>query len=120
MVYEWKCDGCGNIFDVVSTVDERNHPSDCPVCGQVSHRVVAQPFQMAYYPFPDGVAPIGIDGTYIKSKEHLREVCKREGLMSHYLEGKPSMEHKTPTTSPWSQSDHQELGQIYDATVGKV
>ena len=119
MIYEWKCNECQLTYDVYATVETRNKPSRCPSCNSKGHRVIAHDVQLVPL-FPPGMSPIGYDGTYIKSRSHLREVCKREGLVSHYLEGTPGMEHRKPEPTPWTDKDRQELGQLYDATVGKV
>lgn len=118
-VYVHRCNQCENVFDVISTVRERNALKQCPKCGDVAHRVVATPF--SHTEFKAGLFPCGPGDSqvYIGDRRQLRSVCQSQGLISHYLEGSPSTgkDRKIEPTK-YTEKDDEDISELYDATVG--
>ena len=40
--YDYRCDTDGP-FELVRSIDARNSPAECPICGQLCHRVLKMP-----------------------------------------------------------------------------
>ena len=79
MIYEFKCSNptCKQHFDIERTVDTRNELASCPKCGNFGTRVMTLPCANvgAGSKIP-GICNAFEDPIYIKSKHHLKEVCK--------------------------------------------
>jgi len=117
--YVRRCKKCTNVFDVYATVQARNALVRCPVCNAETKRIIATPF--AYTEFRAGLFPVGKDDApvYIGDRRQLKEACKRQGLISHYLEGSPSTFKQKPWEAPkWTEQDDEDLKELYHAVDG--
>jgi putative FmdB family regulatory protein len=89
MIYQYKCDECGNDFDVIRSVKDYNIETFCK-CGVKARKVfsISRPIvdktQPEYYPSL---------GTVVKSKYHKSEIMKKKGLIEVGNE-KPSTVHR--------------------------
>ena len=82
--YPHQCPGCECKFDVFTCIQARNAKVKCPKCGTWAKRNWS--YKFGFSPFREGFYSIGEEGEYITSRKQLKEVCNREGLISHYLE----------------------------------
>jgi len=119
-VYVHRCRGCGQVFDVLSSIEKRNAIQRCSICDAVSDRIVAVP--ISHTEFRAGLYPCGPGDSkvYIGDRRQLRNVCQSQGLISHYLEGSPST-GKKPELKPtkYTEQDDKDISELYDATIGK-
>ena len=81
MTYEYACQKCDQIFDVIKPVKEIDNIEHCPDCGGVGDRMFAP--RRVYL---SGTAVQNAEynpalGCVVKNKEHRAEIAKRKGLI---------------------------------------
>lgn len=86
MTYEYYCENCGKEFDEVRTMEERNDPIDCLVCGSSdTHRTFRSGCNVFVFE-PMWYEHIAEDPIYIESKRQLKEECDKRGVRAKRLD----------------------------------
>jgi putative FmdB family regulatory protein len=76
-IYDYKCAACGDIKERYAKVSQTALP--CPSCGAETQRLLTTRYSVHADLEPYWDPHIGREPVYIKSKQHRREVMKREG-----------------------------------------
>lgn len=84
-VYTCKCIACGKEADYYTSVSDRNNTPNCD-CGAQTEKIIS-----AYCVIPDLVPyldeNIGKEPTWVKSKQHRKQLMKEHGVIEKYGKG---------------------------------
>jgi len=84
MLYDYKCEKCGEIFEDVKSVAKR-HASICPVCGGRAKKLFSfrAAIRKTFDPYIDPhISPDG-NPILVESREQKRRLLKKQGLEWH-------------------------------------
>jgi hypothetical protein len=86
MIYDVKCKKCGEKQEIVRTVADRD--KDLPVCcGETTRRIISLKQNIVPDLEPYVEENLGEKPVYIKSKQHRKEVMRKEGVYEKYGKG---------------------------------
>ena len=83
MIYEYRCQTCGEITDAFRAVANRDDPLPCGVCGNETRKIISIPrahSDMEPY-YDDNLE------SYVKSRKHRRKLMKDKGVSELYGKG---------------------------------
>lgn len=40
-IYEYRCTGCGNDFEMTRSISQAGEPATCPACGKDAHKLIS-------------------------------------------------------------------------------
>lgn len=83
-LYEYKCDYCSSITEEIFPVNDKPDFIGCKQCGGISYPIISIPGKDWFRPFWHN--DIDINPVYIKSKKHLRDICKEKGFYAKCLD----------------------------------
>jgi putative FmdB family regulatory protein len=89
MIYEYKCDKCQHITELWRSISDRNAPAICENCQGNARRILSSPSGInvgGKGKIPGWCTTLLEKPVYIKSKHHLRELCKKNDLRPVGLE----------------------------------
>lgn len=80
MIYPYRCEACGNTWEVIKRVSQIDDVEHCTACSHVGTRYIAQR-QTFYGEKVEDAYFCPALGSVIKSKEHRNRVAKQKGLI---------------------------------------
>lgn len=81
MIYEFKCDECGNGFEVIKPVSECSTPEACPQCGAPkARRIYSHQIGFIGASVKDAYFDISL-GKVISSDREKKEILKEKGII---------------------------------------
>lgn len=84
-IYTYTCDDCKELIDEYKKVDDRNNCPTCP-CGGSTKKIISSYFAISdLEPYLD--MHIGKEPTYVKSKQHRKQLMKENGVYEIYGKG---------------------------------
>lgn len=84
-IYTYQCLDCEALTDAYKKIDERN---DCPICacGGQTKKIISNYFAISDLdPYLD--MNIGSEPTWVKSKQHRKQLMKENGVSEIYGKG---------------------------------
>lgn len=82
ILYEYQCVDCDKITDALRAIDDRNNCPKCACGGETKKIISKQRVHGDFVPYLD--QNIGNEPTWIKSKQHRKEVMKKNGVTDGY------------------------------------
>ena len=79
-LYTYECSTCAGIEEAFRSIANRNQAPECSVCGTITKKIISG------YSVVGDVEPYYDDNlqSYIKSKQHRKQVMREQGVMEKY------------------------------------
>lgn len=90
MTYEYLCEKCGHLFDVIKSLKDIDKKEECHTCGNIAERQFSANVHFIGTAVQSAEYNPGL-GCVVKNKHHREEIAKRKGLIevgSDYGTGK--------------------------------
>ncbi len=85
-LYDYECLRCGEAFEAFRRIEEREYAL-CPKCGFIAEQVLKQAKRDFTHRIEGWWRDISPEGpVYVRSKRHLKELCKRHGVYAKCLD----------------------------------
>lgn len=82
ILYEYKCLKCDNIMEALRKIEERDNGPICKCGGETKKIISKQHVHSDFEPYLD--ENIGSEPTWVKSKQHRKELMKKNGVRDLY------------------------------------
>ena len=84
ILYQYRCQSCNEITEALRSVDDRDRAPKCDECGGLTRKIISLSYRVHpdFEPYYDENLQTGI-----KSKQHLKQVMKEQGVSEAYGKG---------------------------------
>jgi putative FmdB family regulatory protein len=83
ILYDYTCQQCGLTFEASNAIEDREH-SVCPECKGLGKLIISSSRSRDWFK-PGYWDDFGLQPVFVKSKEHLKELCKDHKVYSRAL-----------------------------------